>query len=358
MRTILHVLAHGTEKRLANQVAIAGVLALPAISSGFAAEHQVPAKYAAIQAAVDAASDGDTIRIAPGVYTNQVTIIRKRLTMIGQPGAVLRATGDLPLAQGPAETHFPILYIRSSEVTLRGLMFEGERLAGSYLGDGELRGALLRNSSAIVENCAFFGFRERTLGAEEATAFTATGTSEEPVHLRVTDCTFADNYAAMRFIGSGDRRSLNITLENNTIIGPGPLDRASPTAGIIIREGVGGRIAGNTIGGYSYTGTAAEFDISFGIEASHQANYPALGVVEQLEIEGNTLRDNQIHISLTKADESVIKNNRFQGSAPGIIPTGLAVSGKRVKIADNQFEDLVWTPGTSEISFSCARLTP
>src|SRR5213075_329521 len=103
---------------------------------------------------------------------------------------------------------------------------------------------------------------------------------------------------------------------------------------------VAGRIAGNTISGYSYTGTAADFDISFGIVASHQSNYPQFGILQPLIIEGNTLRDNQMHISLTKADGSVVKNNRFQGTAPGIIPLGLAVSGTNVTIANNQFEGM------------------
>ena len=341
MRSILHLLAHGTEKRLRPTIAIAGILVLPPIlNSGFSAELNVPAKYAAIQEAVDAASDGDTIRIAPGIYTNQVTIEGKKLTLIGQPGTILRATEALSLAPGPGENSFPILYIRLSEVTLRGLIFEGEGLAGSYEGPGELRGVLLRGSSATVESCAFYGFRERTPGNEDAIAISASGSEAGQVNVRLTDCTFADNYLSLYVIGSPDRRNMNITIENNTIIGPGPLDRRSPTSGINIREGVGGRIAGNTISGFSYIGTAADVPISFGIEASHQANYPEFGILELLEIEGNILRDNQVHISLVKADGSTVKNNRFQGSAPGIIPLGLAVSGTNVTVANNQFEDM------------------
>jgi len=135
-------------------------------------------------------------------------------------------------------------------------------------------------------------------------------------------------------------RSINVTLENNTIVGPGPLDNDFVPTGIFIREGVGGRIAGNTISGFSYVGAGPDFPISFGILAAHESNYPEFGILQHLEIEGNTLRDNQIHIALTKADGSVVRNNRFQGTAPGIVPIGVSVSGTNVTIANNQFEDM------------------
>jgi hypothetical protein len=108
-------------------------------------------------------------------------------------------------------------------------------------------------------------------------------------------------------------------------------------AGIQTVSGVGGRIAGNTISGFSYIGTTAQLPISFGILASDS---PEFSTVPPLEIEGNTLRDNQEHIVLIKGDNSVVRNNRFQGTAPGILPRGLAVSGTNVTIANNQFEDM------------------
>ena len=71
--------------------------------------------------------------------------------------------------------------------------------------------------------------------------------------------------------------------------------------GILIREGVGARIAGNTISGFSYVGTGVDFPISLGIGVDSEANYPAFGIAQPVIIEGNTLRDNQIHIALTTA---------------------------------------------------------
>ena len=72
------------------------ILALAAASFATAADLNVPADYPTIQAAVNAAQTNDTIHIAPGVYTGQVQITNKTLTLIGQPGTILRATTNLP----------------------------------------------------------------------------------------------------------------------------------------------------------------------------------------------------------------------------------------------------------------------
>ena len=318
------------------------ILGLAVATFATAADLNVPtAAYPTIQAAVDAAQTNDTIRIASGVYTEQVLITNKTLTLIGQPGTILRATETLPPIPGGTAVQFPIMFMNHSEVTVRGLTFEGERLAGRFVGPSELKGILLRESSATMENCAFYGFRESDAGPESATAITATGFEDGVVNVGVAGCTFADNYDGIFFVGLPDRQSIKVTIENNTIIGPGPLHTSDSISGIHIREGVGGRVAGNIISEFSYVGTGADFPISFGIVAVYEANdQVASGILEHLEIEGNTLQDNQIHIALIKGDGSVVRNNRFQGTAPGIIPVGLAVSGTNVTIANNQFENM------------------
>ncbi len=316
------------------------VLGLAATSSAIATDLYVPTGYPTIQAAVNAAQTNDTIHIAPGVYTNQVLITNNVLTLIGQPGAILRATTNM--SAPPNTANFPILSIRRSQVTVRGLTFEGERLAERFVGPGHLLGIYFQQSGGNVENCAFFGFRESTPGAQRAYAIFVYDFEDNvpEATVRVVGSTFADNYEGIVLIGSSTRQSINATLENNTIAGPGPLHTSDGTSGIFIREGVGGRIAGNTISGYSFVGPA-DFPISFGILAANEANWPPeFGILQHLEIEGNTLRDNQVHIALTKGDYCVVRNNRFQGTAPGILPLGLAVSGTNVTIANNQFKDM------------------
>ena len=82
-----------------------------------AADLRVPKGYATIQGAVDAAQTNDTIHIAPGVYLGQVLITNKTLTLIGQPGTILRATTNMSPLIELASKAVPIMGIRSSQVT-------------------------------------------------------------------------------------------------------------------------------------------------------------------------------------------------------------------------------------------------
>jgi len=234
------------------------------------------------------------------------------------------------------------MLIELSDVTVRGLTFEGERLAERFVGPGALVGLSFLRSSGDVENCAFYGFRESVPGPEDAGSLWFQTFENDDVAVRVVGCTFADSYEGIFLRGGPTRQNINATVENNTIIGTGPRANDLNHGGIFISQGVGGRIAGNTISGFSYIGTAAQFPISFGILASNQKaeNSPEFGILQPLIIEGNTLRDNQMHIALVKGNGSVVRNNRLQGTAPGISPLGLAVSGTNVTIASNQFEDM------------------
>ena len=127
------------------------ILGLAAAVSAIAADLNVPTTaYPTIQAAVNAAQTNDTIHIAPGVYTGQVEIVSKTLTLIGQPGTILRATTNMTSFAGSVNS--PIMEIRTSQVTVRGLTFEGERLAERFVGPGDLLGIYLRSSSGNVEN--------------------------------------------------------------------------------------------------------------------------------------------------------------------------------------------------------------
>jgi parallel beta-helix repeat protein len=60
---------------------IVGALTCGAVAE--AAVLKVPGNYATIQAAVNAAQEGDTVRVAPGIYTERVVISGKAIGLVG-----------------------------------------------------------------------------------------------------------------------------------------------------------------------------------------------------------------------------------------------------------------------------------
>jgi len=139
---------------------VAGLaFALAAAGAGRAAVIHVPADYPTIQAAVDAAQNHDTILIAAGVYTNQVVIENKNLTLSGSPGAVLRATPGMQLHH----TLTSMLEVFESAVVVSGLTFEGDRLADSQ--PRGFFGIFFLAANGRIEDCHFSGFRGDSFGS-------------------------------------------------------------------------------------------------------------------------------------------------------------------------------------------------
>jgi hypothetical protein len=181
-------------------------LGLTAAVSALAADLQVPKDYATIQVAVNAAANGDTIHIAPGVYAGQVLISNKSLTLSGSSGAVLRATSDMKEPYRAAEgfSLVPLLGIFRSEVGVSNLTFEGEHLADRYPDPQYMVAIFYFGSGGRVEDCRIAGFRGPSPGNGFARALQVSnpaflGTSA--VTIQVLRNTFADNLISVTLIG-------------------------------------------------------------------------------------------------------------------------------------------------------------
>jgi hypothetical protein len=80
-------------------------------------------------------------------------------------------------------------------------------------------GIYLRSSSGNVENCAFYGFRESAPGPENAFAITAAAIHDGEVNVRVAVARSRTTTVPFFCWGLPDRKYINVTLENNTIMG-------------------------------------------------------------------------------------------------------------------------------------------
>jgi hypothetical protein len=127
----------------------------------------VPGSYPTIQAAIDAAADGATIVVAPGVYTERLSLDGRSLVIWGVGGAEVTAiAGDT--GRGP------IVSLRGGMNRLEGLTLQGGR--------GETgRGVAVHDGAAVFADCRF---RDNAGGVQ------ASGSS-----LTFARCQFRDNRA-------------------------------------------------------------------------------------------------------------------------------------------------------------------
>jgi hypothetical protein len=318
------------------------LLTLAAGLSSTAAELRVPADYPTIQAAVNAAQTNDIVRLAPGVYAEQVTVLRKHLALLGSPGAVVRAKTDM--VQTLASYDFcrtPLLGVALSEVTIKGISFEGEHLGNAY--PCSLAAIIYSGSSGAIEECSFSGFRgENDFSGAGVVAANNTTLGAGPVSVQVLRCAFRDNAFSIFVRGADaapDQPRLKFVIEGNTITGVGPTTIGAET-GILVSYGATGTVRGNTITDHAFIGGQGARGI-FGADWQWiWFGKPSPAPLSPVSYTGNVFRNNQQHLVTLFDQGSQIVGNTFAATGPGPRPTGVAVSGRNLLIATNRFSDM------------------
>ncbi len=323
-----------------------GIAAAWLVLGGFnnllATDRHVPADYATIQAAVNAAVSGDTIHIAPGVYVEQTFITNKNLTLIGQPGTILRAFPGMLPALPPVDNQRCILRIDDfSFVTIRDLIFEGDQLAGENA--PELIGVNYDLSGGSVENCRFTGFREKTPGTAGGLAIKFwNGKSYASLYTaNISGTTIEDSYSGI-YLEGAPQLSYNFVISNNTIRGVGPNTTGAVLRGIQLERGSTGSVVGNYISGFSYVEDPeipSPYPFGFGIIAVG-GNPGGFTPLQPIRFENNTLWNNNLHMAIFEAQNHEGVNNLFKGTGPSRRMAGLWFSGDNVVVQGNAFEDM------------------
>jgi len=324
------------------------------ITDMLATDRHVPADYATIQSAVNAAASGDTIYIAPGIYVEQTWITNKNLTLIGQPGTILRAfPGMAPGIPGVVPERAIVFIGESSVVTIKDLCFEGDQLGGQNT--HALLGVVFDTSGGSVENCRFTGFRETTPGSVGGAAILFwNGVLGAPLYTaNVSGTTIADSYSGIFIYGAPNVTSYEVTVVDNTITGVGLTTAGDFLQGLHLEDGTTGTVARNTICGFAYDGDVGPTNqaIPFGILRQDSGRPGNILPLPPMTFEDNVLRSNQVHLASFNADDNVVRNNTFEANVPLIenpgpltpilqAAAGLWFSGANVQVIGNQFSDL------------------
>lgn len=305
--------------------------------------------FASIQAAVDAAKDGDRISIRPGRYVEQISILNKNISLMGRAGVVIQAPHgmqDTLSAVGGVEGR-PIILVAGADVTLRNLTIDGVNseeqnpfMDGITFvnAGGEIRDNLVKN----------VGFGAPTLPVIEG----------QPSY-QGNGIVVANLDAAPRTILIAGNRIVKFNSVGITVFAetdPSNPAESTLTANIlnnaVVAQGANGVIDqwGIFLGGYNFadpqfsvTGTIKDNQVSDALTTAPQG-LPGVGIVtlftHDVAVADNTIENVNVGCAANLAFSSRITDNQVNGKQAGIGSTGFVLSGSDTTVAENHFKKL------------------
>ncbi|MDQ2082873.1 VCBS domain-containing protein, partial [Xanthobacteraceae bacterium Astr-EGSB] len=295
-----------------------------------------PGHFATIQAAINAADDGDTIIIAEGAYTEQLLISGKSNLIIqaaedaeitvGMPGSpVFNALA----AEANGKDRAAVVTIKdSTNITLHGFTVDGNGLANAMPSSGapnpDFEGVLVLDSSATLDGLTIAEVRDplnldgTPSGNQRGNAILVLNTDGEERSVTISDNHLSDfQKNGITVSGAG----LSATISGNDVEGAGFLPAANAIAqnGIQVSSGAAATITNNTISEIGYQ--RGDY-VTSGILA--------YGAADGIAISGNTFHGATLggaaqpttHIGIYvigETDNAVITGNAMNHLTLGII---------------------------------------
>ncbi|TVQ50457.1 MAG: hypothetical protein EA377_14290, partial [Phycisphaerales bacterium] len=224
---------------------LALLAAMAAASAAQAADIHVPGDFPTIPIAINNASNGDTIIIAPGNYFQPIDLGNKQISLIGSggpevttinafgKGSALRITGGQSLDTviegltftGGLAYRGGGIFIDDASATIRNCRFVDNHATLSSGGDpGDGGGLFIENGSLVLENSVFLDNSAADIGG--ATYF------RENTNVTVTDCHFEGNVA---LFGSGvGTRNADVVILDSTFLQNGTTSLAQVAGGLYV----------------------------------------------------------------------------------------------------------------------------
>lgn len=305
--------------------------------------------YSSIQAAVDAAKDGDRISIRAGHYVEQISILDKDIALIGQSGAVIEAPHsmqDTLSAVGGVEGR-PIILVAGSNVTLRNLTVDG---VNSSAENAFLDGITLVNAGGTIQENLIrnVGFGQPTLPLIDGQpSYQGNGIVVANLDVTPRSIVIAENHL-VKFNSVGitvfaetdptnpAQSTLTADIRDNEIVAQGP-------NGVIDQWGI-------FLGGYNFadpqssvTGSIRDNQIRDAMTTA-PAGLPGVGIVtlftHDVEVSGNSIQNVNVGVAANLAFSSRLRENQVSGKQTGIGSTGFVLSGSDSSVTENHFKKL------------------
>ena len=196
---------------------IVGLLCLlsTTITSAYAlrAHSNIIVVTTSIQAAVDAASSGDTVRVPPGIYHENVLVTKDNITIEGSQGAILDGMGLSGTSGITVRSLTPLARINGFRLT--GLRIQNyirngvilNRVDNYQIDHGEFADNLAYGIFPIRSTRGLIEFN-RVSGSDDTGIYIGQSSDAVIQKNHVTDCT----------VGISGEVSSNITIQNNKVI--------------------------------------------------------------------------------------------------------------------------------------------
>ncbi len=279
----------------------------------------VPIDFDTIQEAIDAANEGDVIKVLPGTYTEQI-IISKSLTIIGSgaKSTIIQAPDVLnpsPVIPFPGRAHIVDIF-NEAIVTMKGFTIAGpsgnicEGLAGVSIQED----ATLEIDSSTIVGCLREGF---LVGLSE---FIPIGPNVG--HAVITNTDIIDYQVVGIQIGG---EGTTVEVSNSKVIAADALE-GEDQAGIFVGIGPKVVIVDNKISGNICNSPECLPDFSTPFPQPTIPQFPHSGIFllnvnQDSIIAGNKVTNNDVGIAVAensgccKIENNILSDNRFFGVA-------------------------------------------
>ncbi|MGH9745624.1 MAG: right-handed parallel beta-helix repeat-containing protein [Candidatus Acidiferrales bacterium] len=282
------------------------------------------AKFTSIQAAVDAANPGDTIRVCAGIYAEQVTV-SKALSIRGDNGAIVIPSNvvangsDIPSGTPVAAV---ILVNDASSVEIEGLIVDGSNNGISGCAP-DFKGILYQNSSGVVHHNAVRHIRlsPSLPGCQSGEAIEVESASGANSAVVVHDNSVWD-YQKNGI--TANETGTQATIDSNTVTGFGPTPFIAQN-GIQVAFGAAGFITGNSIADNVYAACVSPSECA--------TNATGVLVIESdgITVANNITGSNQIGIFIGGNNSTVRANTVFNAT----VLIGVALVGDNNQVRRN-----------------------